>query len=387
MLDARVAGARMALVDRALDGLVVTSLANVHYLTGFRGTAGFVLLTHTDLRLVTDSRYIAVAHSLVADGGAPTSLRVTPVERSYDETLGAALRGMTSTRFGVEAEHLSVARYYWLAGHLDLREAAGEGPAGGVSGVGGLTLVPVERCIERLRARKDQHEIATLRTAARMLSDVAREVLPEARGGRSERAVANLIDAALRRAGFERPAFETIVASGPNGGFPHARPGDRELSTGDLVVLDFGGVHDGYCVDITRVVAIGTPDSTAARWHAAVLEAQQAAIGAVGPGARGADIDRAARQVLETHGLAEAFGHGTGHGLGIEVHEEPRIGRPAGSEASVPGDEIAVGMVFTIEPGVYLEGRGGVRIEDDVLVTPSGCEVLTDVERGLLVNS
>lgn len=384
ILDGRVARAREALAGRALDGLVVTSLANVQYLTGFRGTAGVVLLTQSDVRLIVDTRYIAVARALVADGAAPTTVRVIPVDQSYDETLGGALRELSPARLGIEAEHVSVARYNWLAGRLDLHASGGEAPPGSRSSPAGLTLVPVERCIERLRACKDAHEIATLRTAGRMLADVARVVLPQARAGLTERRVANLIDAALQHAGFERPAFETIVASGPHGGFPHARPSDRKLASGDLVVLDFGGVHDGYCVDLTRTVAIGRVDAAAARWYAAVLEANQAAIAAVGPGVRAGAIDRAARQVLEAHGLGEAFGHGTGHGLGLEVHEAPRISRPG---ASVPDDEVTVGMVFTIEPGVYLEGRGGVRIEDDIVVTPSGCDVLTDVDRTLLVNS
>ena len=196
------------------------------------------------------------------------------------------------------------------------------------------------------------------------------------REGRSERSIAGDIEAAIRAAGFERPAFDTIVASGANSARPHARPGDRTVVAGDGVVLDFGGVYDGYCVDLTRTLHLGVRNR---RWlgsAAAVRQAHAAAIAAVRPGARPSEIDAAARSVLAAHGLAEAFGHGTGHGLGLEVHEDPRISR---LPSALPDTPVAAGMVFTIEPGAYVEGLGGVRIEDDVLVVDDGCEVLTDV--------
>jgi len=177
----------------------------------------------------------------------------------------------------------------------------------------------------------------------------------------------------MREAGFSRPAFETIVASGPNSVLPHARPTSRAIQAGDPTVLDFGGVYDGYCVDLTRTVQLGAVPGPLAKLYAAVAEAQQAALAAVRPGAASSAIDAAARSVLERHGLGEAFGHGTGHGLGLEVHEEPRIARPSGQ----PDVVVEPGMVFTIEPGAYVPGVGGVRIEDDVLVTATGCEVLT----------
>jgi Xaa-Pro aminopeptidase len=190
------------------------------------------------------------------------------------------------------------------------------------------------------------------------------------------------IDWSMREAGFARPAFETIVASGPNSAMPHARPSDRRLRVSDLVVLDFGGVYDGYCVDLTRTLSVGAIDQESARIHAAVLEAQNAAIAAVRPGVPATNVDDAAREVLTSHGLGDAFGHGTGHGLGLEVHEEPRISR---RRKDAPAEETLLqpGMVFTIEPGAYLAGRGGVRIEDDVLVTAGGCDVLTSVPKGL----
>src|SRR5207247_10520194 len=174
---------------------------------------------------------------------------------------------------------------------------------------------------------KDAYEVDTLREAARRLSAVARGVLDEVRRGRSEREIAMAIDWRIRSAGFERPAFDTIVASGPNAALPHARPGERTLTEGDLVVLDFGGVYDSYCVDLTRTVSIGAPSPRAREVHRAVLDAHDQAIAAVAPGRSRFAIDQAARDTLTGCGLGDAFGHGTGHGLGVEVHEDPRVTR------------------------------------------------------------
>jgi Xaa-Pro aminopeptidase len=216
-----------------------------------------------------------------------------------------------------------------------------------------------------------------LRTAAQMLSQVARETLPKLiRPGRREIELAADIDAALREVGFQRPAFETIVASGPNSALPHARPSARTLTPGDPVVLDFGGVYDGYCVDLTRTVQLAPSSMAFRRLFAAVADAHAAALAAVRPGTLTTDIDSAARETLHQHGLADAFGHGTGHGLGLEIHEDPRISKP---DATQPAVAVTPGMVFTIEPGVYLPDVGGVRIEDDVLVVEGGCEMLTQV--------
>ncbi|MCA1652257.1 MAG: Xaa-Pro peptidase family protein, partial [Acidobacteria bacterium] len=236
-------------------------------------------------------------------------------------------------------------------------------------------LVPTERVVERIRAVKEPAEVAILREAAARLSSVTVRVARFVLAGRSERDIAADIDGALREAGFERPAFETIVASGPNSALPHARPGPRRIEPEDGVVLDFGGVYDGYCVDLTRTVQLGRSRELS-RLMDAVRQAHAAAVHAVKPGARPSEIDAAARDTLVGHGLAAAFGHGTGHGLGLEVHEEPRIGRLSPGQ---PDEPVESGMVFTIEPGAYVPSLGGVRIEDDVLVVPGGCEVLTHV--------
>ena len=210
---------------------------------------------------------------------------------------------------------------------------------------------------------------------------MAAELTADVRRGRTELDVALDIDWRIRRAGFERTAFDTIVAGGPNGALPHAHPGERKLDEGDLVVLDFGGVWDSYCVDLTRTVSVGPASPRARAVYAAVLKAHDRAIAAVKPGALRFAIDAAARDSLGADGMADAFGHGTGHGLGVEVHEDPRIGR---RRSDADNEAVAEGMVFTVEPGAYFPGWGGVRIEDDVLVTADGVELLTRVTTDLL---
>ena len=241
--------------------------------------------------------------------------------------------------------------------------------------------IATERLVERHRMVKDPGEIAILRRACRSVSDVAREIPALVTAGRTELEIARAIDQALDRAGLDGPAFPTIVAAGPNSALPHARPSDRRLVIGDLVLLDFGGRLDGYCGDLTRMAAVGQVGAQARSLFEAVREAQTAAIAVVRPGQEAPAVDTAAREVLERHGLSEAVLHATGHGLGLELHEAPRIARPDPHHT----DRLEAGMVCTIEPGAYVDGFGGVRLEDDVLVTAEGCEVLTDAPRDLVV--
>jgi Xaa-Pro aminopeptidase len=345
-----------------LDGFVITHLPNLRYVTGFIGTAGAAVVTLSHCTLVVDFRYAASARDVRA--ALPEGLvDLVLVDRTYDDTLAELLGRSDASRIGIEGASMTVSRFQRLSTALAV-------PSGTVS------LVATDRVIERRRAVKDAFEIATLREAARRLSQVARHLPALVREGRPEQAVAADIDAAIREAGFERSAFETIVASGVNSARPHAHPGPRKLEAGDGVVLDFGGIYDGYCVDLTRTLHVGRPAPELLRLAGAVREAHAAAIAAVRPGARPSEIDAAARDVLTRHGLADAFGHGTGHGLGLEVHEDPRISKLPGA---LPDEPVVPGMVFTIEPGAYVEGLGGVRIEDDVLVTDDGCDMLTDV--------
>jgi Xaa-Pro aminopeptidase len=307
-------------------------------------------------------------------------MEVVKAEGSYDATLAALIASLPGRRIGLEAAHVTLARHEWLSRAL---------PRGETSGA---ELVSTHGVVERVRLRKDAYEIATLREAAERLSAAARSVIGAIRAGRTELELAEAIDSHIRRAGFARAAFETIVASGPNAALPHAHPGERKFVEGDVVVLDFGGVYDSYCVDLTRTVSIGRAGTRTREVYDAVLRAHDRAIATVAPGRSRFQVDAAARDLLSRHGLGEAFGHGTGHGLGIEVHEDPRItrrrpdtGAPDGERvAEAEADTLLPGMVFTIEPGAYLPGWGGVRIEDDVLVTETGVEVLTNVPTDLV---
>ena len=357
------------MVDLALDALLVTHAPNVLYLTNHVATAGMVIVTRETVHLLSDFRYIEAIARLQASAHACPGLVSHKVVASYDEAAVEVLGTLGLKRVGFEATHLSVTRFEWLRRRVRRQRLR-------------ITLVQTERFIERLRLIKDTWELGALRDSASRLNDVAEAALDAVRIGTSERKVAGAIEQALRTAGFDRIAFDTIVASGPHSALPHHRAGDRCLQRDDLVVLDFGGVLDGYCCDLTRTVAVGAVGPETLRVYEAVRDAQAAAVQAVRPGIRASDVDGAARAVLEARGLGETFGHGTGHGLGLEVHEDPRVSRP---QPDLPATVLQPGMVFTIEPGAYLPGWGGVRIEDDVVVTEHGCEVLTTVARDLLV--
>ena len=368
ILERRQARTRGAFDSLSLDALIVTEAANIRYLTNHVGSAGILVLTRDTAHLLVDFRYESAVRTLQESPAACPGLRTWNVPGSYDEALVACLIDIGVGVVGFEAAHLSVARHEWLTRTLSARQAS-------------LSLRSTVDVLERARMIKDASEISMLRASAAALSPVLDAAIDAVREGVTERAVAAIIESALREAGFERPAFDTIVASGPNSALPHYRAGNRVLARGDLVVLDFGGVLGGYCSDLTRTVAVGSPEPEARRVHAAVFDAQQAAIAAIRPGVEAASVDTAARTVLESRGLGEAFGHGTGHGLGLDVHELPRITR---ARPDIPPVTLVPGMVFTVEPGAYRAGWGGVRIEDDVLVTDTGCDVLTTSRRDLL---
>jgi Xaa-Pro aminopeptidase len=357
-----------ALEPAGVDSLVVVHLPNIYYLTGFTGTAAILVIRAAGADFITDGRYTTSAGEIIERAGG--DLRLVRVEYSYEETLADLLKHTGARRIGIEAGYMTVSRYEWLRSQL------GDAAA----------LVPLEGIIEQARIVKDAHEVAAVRRGARLLETGAAAQLPRVRAGVTERELAAELDSAIKRAGFSKPAFETIVASGPNSALPHARPTDRTLERGDLVVLDFGGVYDGYCVDLTRCVSLGPPSAEYMRLYEGVAAAHAAAIAAVQPGVLGSTIDAAAREELTRRGLGAAFSHGTGHGLGVEIHEEPRISRRRPDGAADPRDRpVAAGMIFTIEPGAYVPGVGGVRLEDDVLVTADGCEILTNVPRELII--
>jgi Xaa-Pro aminopeptidase len=370
------------LADRQLDALVLASLPNLTYISGFSGSAGLLIVTADRLYLLIDFRYSLAVARAAAVGALAPALDAVQIDGSYDRSLAKWLAERPFRRVGFEASQLSVARYEsWRREVAAQHAASSTKGASSSKGAAAIEWVPVDGAVEDGRLRKDSYEIGVFREAAHRLSSVARDVLNEVvRAGRTESDIAADIDWRIRHAGFSKTAFDTIVAAGPNSALPHAVPTDRVLAAGDLVLLDFGGVYGGYCVDLTRTVGLGPVNDDCKRLYTAVHDAHAAAVTAAGrPGVTAGDVDAAARDTLGRYGLAEQFGHGTGHGLGLEIHEAPRISKRT---AEHPGEaKIEPGMVFTIEPGAYVTGLGGVRIEDDVLVTPEGSTLITDVSR------
>jgi Xaa-Pro aminopeptidase len=354
----RIERLRPFLSERSADALLVTSLPSIRYLSGFTGSAGVFLLTPTRAVLVTDSRYTIQANEELAGSGV--GLEIAP--KGLLASVAAILkRSGRKLRLAYSPSQITVAQKSTLEAEL--------GRA--------IRWVDFSGVLEKLRAVKDAQELAAMREAARLISDVFAAVLPKIRIGVSELHVSAEIEYEMKTRGASGASFETIVASGPRSALPHARATPKLLSKKELVVLDQGAILRGYCSDMTRTVFLGRAPVRVRRLYEAVREAQEAAKAAVRPGITAGEIDRAARQVLESRGYGQYFTHSTGHGLGIEVHEMPRLGK---------GDTTTLesGMVVTIEPGAYIEGLGGVRIEDDVVVTPRAADVLTTATRDFL---
>jgi Xaa-Pro aminopeptidase len=346
---------RTELSKAKLDRLLITHPANWHYLTGFTGEAGVLIIGQSGSTLVTDGRFTTQARD-----EAP-SIRIVLQKGSLMGSAGEFLRGKSPIRIGYDPGQLTVAQL-----HL-LRKAAGSR----------VKWISASGLIERLRARKDPSELARMRQAALLAGQVLTGVLKLLKPGVSENEVAAEIEYQMRRGGASGPAFESIVAFGSRSALPHARPTAKRLKKNELVVLDLGAILAHYCSDITRTVFVGRAPARVKTWYMGVLEAQTAAIAAVRAGVSCGDVDAAARQVLAGYKLDRYFTHSTGHGLGMEVHEDPRLAR--GQKA-----RLEPGSVVTIEPGVYVPGVGGIRIEDDVAVHPEKTEVLTRIPRDFI---
>jgi Xaa-Pro aminopeptidase len=362
---ARHARLREYLRAASLDALIVTALPNVAYLTGLFASAAAAVVTQDRIALIVDARYVVTAKQRQQELPGAIDVVEVPASGSYDEALATVVGAFRNGRVGFDDSQMTVRQ------HRDLLSR--------VAGVDSkIEMVGKPGLVERCRVVKDAWELQTLRDAGGRLSEAAKCIIQKALERRLEREVAAEVEAELRRVGFEKPAFDTIVAAGPNSAVPHYRAGDRSLEAGDLVILDFGGMLNGYAVDLTRTVAIGGAGPRERRLLEHVAAAQAAAFAAIAIGRAATDIDGAARHVLEREGLGDAFSHGTGHGLGLEVHERPRLAK---YRPELPAELLMAGMVFTLEPGAYLEGWGGARIEDDVVVTEGGPEWLTDVPR------
>jgi Xaa-Pro aminopeptidase len=329
------------------EPLLVSNLVNVRYLVGFESSNAALVVEPEWVRLFSDFRYAELGRSV--DG-----VEFVETKRSLFDALAELLEG----RIGFEADHVTYARWETL-------------------GNGGLELVSRRGLVEELRAVKDEAELEAVRNAAALTSEAYARFAEERFVGRTERDLAWRLEELFHELGAEAPAFETIIAAGPNGARPHARPSDREIGPGETVVIDAGAKLDGYCADCTRTFATGSLPERLSEAYEVCLEAQLVGVRAVRAGATGVEADGAARDVIDDAGFADAFGHGLGHGVGLDVHEAPRLSRES-SDTLVPD------QVVTVEPGIYLEGLGGIRIEDLVIVGENGAEITTGFTKDLV---
>ncbi|MFL6205812.1 MAG: M24 family metallopeptidase [Acidimicrobiales bacterium] len=345
-----------ASLDRAgCDALLVTHLTNIRYLTGFTGSAAVLLVRADALTFATDGRYEEQAAGQLSAAGVDASIEIGRTVAQQEEVL--AERASGAPRLGLESEHVS-----WASQRRYAEGAFGD-----------AELVPTSGLVEALRLVKDEGEVARIEAACGIADAALAAVGPLLEEGPTEQAFALALDTEVRQQGADDISFDTIVAAGPNGSRPHHSPSDRRIERGDLVVIDFGALVDGYHSDMTRTIAVGGAsalDETQARMVEVVRASQAAGVAAVRPGVATTEVDAACRQVIAEAGWADAFVHGTGHGVGLDIHEDPRV-------STVADAMLAPGHVVTVEPGVYLPGHGGVRIEDTVVVTESGCRALT----------
>ncbi|MBX3132761.1 MAG: aminopeptidase P family protein [Gemmatimonadaceae bacterium] len=356
----RLARLRASLATSQLDALLVSALPNIRYLSGFTGSNALMVVTSDDAVLLTDFRY----EVQVKDEVSP-AVRVVIEQQSLWTRLWKELK----TLAGVEVLAFETAH----TTHQDAARFVAEGGEGSR-----WRWRPALNLVEVLRETKDESELAQIRAAVQMAEHALSRTLPQVGAGLSELEVAGLLEFEMRKAGSERTAFETIVAAGARSALPHARASAQLIEKGDLLLFDFGATSGGYVSDITRTYIVGqAPDERQQEIHGVVREANGSASAGVRAGMRGRDADALARDYIERRGFGAAFGHSTGHGIGLEIHEAPRVAKTA--EAPLPA-----GSVVTIEPGIYVEGWGGVRIEDDVLISSEGPVVLTGFERGLI---
>ena len=346
-IEQRRQAASARLAEQKIDAWLIASPANVRYLSDYAGSNGLMLITRTESHFFTDPRY-----GLDASRGIDCVVHVA--KGPLIAAAGAIVTRNKLKRIGFESAWLRYEDYAKLKDLLTL----------------GSSLVPVGRLIEEQRMRKSPAEIERIRTSVQANSEAFSRTMKNIRPGLRERDVAAELDFQMRLLGAGKTAFDTIVAGGARSALPHAQPTDRRLGENELLLIDMGAIVDGYASDMTRTAYIGAPPKRVREVYRAVLEAQLTAMNAVHAGVAASKVDRAARDVLKRFKLDREFIHSTGHGLGLEIHEPPRIGKKEKTR-------LQAGMAITIEPGVYLDGLGGVRIEDTVLVTENGCEVLT----------
>jgi len=352
---------RESLPSNRLDGLLVTHLPNIRYLCGFTGSAGALFVSDAKSVLFTDGRYRTQARAEV-QGGKVVIGKKGPLAACAEWLRANKSRSRMRRRIGIESEHFTVAERSRLAAMVP-RDSL---------------LRPAPALIERSRTVKDAEEIEQIQSAVLLGADLFDVILKMTRPGVKESEVAAELEYAARKAGAEGMSFPTIIAGGTRSSLPHGRASEATIPSRGFVVCDFGVILAGYCSDMTRTMHVGRPTSEARRIYEAVRQAQQAAIEAVQPGVTAGEVDQAARKLLKKSNLDRYFTHSTGHGVGLEIHEPPRI-------ATGQEEILHPGMVITIEPGVYIPGKFGVRIEDMVVVTERGCQVLTPTSKRMIV--
>jgi Xaa-Pro aminopeptidase len=352
----RLAALADGLTAAHVDGLLLTSLPNIRYLTGFSGTSALLFVAQRESVFITDFRYQT---QVAQEVGELARVRIEP--QSLWTGLWRELSQLPSLRVvGFESAHLL---------HRDFQRLLEQGAR--------WQWRPTLDLVETLRERKDAGEVAQIERAAGMAVRALEHTLPQVRAGMTELDVAGVLERALRAEGSEDFPFPTIVASGPRSALPHARSSTRSVESGDFLLIDFGAVAGGYCADVTRTVVVGRATPEQRDFYDVVRSANEMAAGAVRPGMSGRDADAVAREYIESRGHGALFGHSLGHGLGLEVHEAPRLAR--GAEGALPAD-----AVVTVEPGIYRPGWGGVRIEDDVHLAAAGPRILTRFTRELI---
>jgi Xaa-Pro aminopeptidase len=339
--------------DKGVEGILFFSPENIRYLTGFSGSEGYLLALKEENLLLVDSRYITQARE------ETTGCRVSLLEKRV-KGLAQHISSLKLKKVGFESQGISVASFEQLKQEMK-----------------GIQPVPITEELERLRGLKTDDEITAIKRAIAIAEAAWEKAVEMARPGVREDAVALEFEYHMRAGGSEGVAFEPLVASGPRSALPHAKPTARRLGTSDLLLFDFGARFGGYCCDESCTVVLGQATEEQRRIYGIVKDAHDRAIERIKPGIKLAEIDAAARDYITSAGHGPNFGHGTGHGVGLAVHEWPTVGKDVSEEA-------AAGMVLTIEPGIYIPGWGGVRIEDTVRVTAEGCEVLTQISKDLM---
>ncbi|MBI5972571.1 M24 family metallopeptidase [Staphylococcus caledonicus] len=344
---------REILKQQNLDAIVILSDYNRRYLSGFTGTSGALVITSTQNQLITDFRYIEQATNQA------TNFEIVNRSEGLIDEIKSIITKLNLQRVGFEGHLISYDTYQ------SLNETS-------------ATFISIGEVIEEIRQIKSPEEIEKIKHAAKIVDDTYNYILEVAKAGMTEKELKALLESKMLHLGAEGPSFDTIVASGYRGALPHGVASDKVIEQGDMITLDFGAYYEGYCSDITRTFAIGEPDPKMKEIYNIVLESQIKAINEIKPGMTVQEADALSRDYIDAHGYGKEFGHSLGHGIGLDIHEGPLLSKNAKGT-------IQVNNCVTIEPGIYVDGLGGVRIEDDILITENGCEVFTKCTKDLII--